>query len=119
MVADYTNIGQNWTDIDHRGGGAECPVTKKAIRSVYGIVINFYNALNALDSILASSCEDRLVVTLRISLPLRGVGDGVRQRAGGAYPDEHWLDGECGVQSEVVGEAAQEVGSRDFERAAD
>jgi hypothetical protein len=36
-----------------------------------------------------------------------------------AYPDEHWLDGECGVQSEVVGEAAQKVGSGDDEPAAD
>jgi hypothetical protein len=34
-----------------------------------------------------------------------------------AYPDEHRHDGECGVQSELVGEAAQQVGGGDNERA--
>ncbi len=36
-----------------------------------------------------------------------------------ACPDEHWLDGECGVQSEMVGEAAEEVGGGDDEQAAE
>ena len=36
-----------------------------------------------------------------------------------ARSDEHWLDRECGVQSEVVGEAAEKVGSGDDEHAAE
>jgi hypothetical protein len=36
-----------------------------------------------------------------------------------ACPDEHGLDDECGVQPEVVGEAAEEVGGSDDEHAAE
>jgi hypothetical protein len=36
-----------------------------------------------------------------------------------ACSDEHGLDRECGVQSEVVGEAAEKVGSGDDEHAAE
>ena len=39
-----------------------------------------------------------------------------QERAG---PDEYWLHGECGVQSEMVGEAAEQVGGGDDEHAAE
>jgi hypothetical protein len=36
-----------------------------------------------------------------------------------ACPDQYWLDGEGGAQSEVVGEAAEKVGGGDDEHTAE